>query len=123
MKEMELRKHATCALCGNKIMASGIPLFWRVTVERFGVDLAAVERQQGMAMMLRGNALLAYHMGPDEDMAKPFMPPVVLTVCEPCMLSPDRHLAELAGAAMSKQETEEGSTGEGAGHLVDYDDD
>jgi hypothetical protein len=109
MKEMELRKHATCALCGNRILASGIPLFWRVTVERFGVDLRALERQQGRAMMFNGNATLAYHMGPDEDMAKPLMPPVVLTVCEPCVLSSQRRLAELAQAAMSKQEAEEGN--------------
>ncbi len=104
MKELELRKHATCSLCGNKIMASGIPLFWRVTVERFGVDLRAIERQQGRAMMFNGNATLAHIMGPDEDMAKPFMPPVVLTVCEPCALSPDRHLAELVQAAMEKEQ-------------------
>ncbi len=52
MKEKELRKHATCAMCGNKVLASGLPLFWRVTVERFGVDLKAVSRQQGYSMML-----------------------------------------------------------------------
>ncbi len=103
MMELELREHATCVLCGNKIMASGIPLFWRVTVERFGVDLRAVERQQGLTMML-GDPYLASVMGPDEDMATPFMPPVVLTVCEPCALSPDRHLAELVQAAMEKEE-------------------
>lgn len=108
MKERELRQHATCSLCGNKILAAGLPLFWRVTVERFGVDLRALERQHGRAMMFNGNATLAYHMGPDNDMAKPLMQPVVLTVCEPCALSPDRRLAELTAAAMSKQEADEG---------------
>ena len=37
MKEKELRKHTTCSLCRGKIMAGGIPLFYRVTIERFGV--------------------------------------------------------------------------------------
>lgn len=88
MKEAELRKHATCSLCGNKVMASGMPLFWRVTVERFGIDMQAATRQQGLTMML-GSAGLAAVMGPDEDMAKPMMDAVTLTVCESCAL--DRH--------------------------------
>ncbi len=104
MKEMELRKHATCSLCGNKILAGGVPLFWRVTVERFGVDIRAVERQQGRAMMFNGNATLAYVMGPDEDMAKSMMKPVALTVCESCAFAPDRHLAELTQAAMEAED-------------------
>ena len=83
MKEKELRKHATCAMCGNKVLASGLPLFWRVTVERFGVDLKAVSRQQGYSMML-GSAEIALAMGADEDMAQPLMEPVTLTVCERC---------------------------------------
>jgi hypothetical protein len=87
MKEAELRKHATCALCGNKVLAAGMPLFWRVTVERFGIDMQAARRQQGLGLMLGG--ALAMHMGPDEDMAKPMMDAVMLTVCESCAL--DRH--------------------------------
>jgi hypothetical protein len=83
MKEAELRRHATCSLCGNKVMAQGMPLFWRVTVERFGIKADPVERQTGLAMML-GSAQLASAMGPDEDMAEPIMEPVVLTVCESC---------------------------------------
>lgn len=84
MKEAELRKHATCNVCGNKIGKSGLPLFWRVTVERFGIDMRTVERQQGLAMMLGGNGLIASIMGTDEDMAEPVMEPAILTVCETC---------------------------------------
>lgn len=83
MKERELREHSTCSLCSKPILHTGLPLFWRVTVERFGIDMAAMRRQTGLAMTL-GSAPLAGVMGPDEDMAKPMMEPVKLTVCESC---------------------------------------
>jgi len=87
MREAELLKHATCSLCSKKIGHTGMPLFWRVTVERFGIDLRAVRRQDGLAQML-GNTVLAAVMGPAEDMAQPVMDPVALTVCEACAMSP-----------------------------------
>lgn len=83
MKEAELRKHARCNLCHCLIGETGLPLFWRVTVERFGIDLQAVKAQTGLAMML-GNASLAAVMGPDRDMAKPVMDAHTITVCENC---------------------------------------
>lgn len=82
MKEKELREHSACDLCGKKILASGLPLFWRVTVERFGVDTAACQRQHGLGLML--GAPLASVMGPDEDLAAPVMEPKKITVCETC---------------------------------------
>jgi hypothetical protein len=84
MKEKELRECATCALCGEKIGKSGMPMFWRVRIERHGIDLSAVQRQTGLAMMLGGHAGIAAAMGPDEEMTKPLMEPVTITVCEPC---------------------------------------
>jgi len=84
MKEAELRKHAICSMCGNKVMASGSPLFWRVTIERLGIKFGPVQRQQGLTMMLGGSAALAAVMGPDEDLASPVMDTVTLTVCEEC---------------------------------------
>jgi hypothetical protein len=85
MKQAELLKHTTCDLCRKKVGETGLPLFWRVTVERFGIDLAAVRRQDGLAQFM-GNTVLAAVMGPDEDMAKPLMDPKVLTVCERCAM-------------------------------------
>jgi hypothetical protein len=66
MKEKELREAATCIICGKPFGHTGLPLFWRVTIQRFGVDMGAVKRQTGLTMMLGGNALLASVMGPDE---------------------------------------------------------
>lgn len=62
MKEKELREHADCSICGKPIGNSGLPLFWKVTVERFGLNVDAVKRQQGLGMML--GAHIAMVMGP-----------------------------------------------------------
>lgn len=83
MRETELRDSVTCALCGRPVGLTGLPLFWRVRIERHGIDLAAVRRQSGLALLL-GNADIARTMGPDEEMTIPLMNPITFTVCEPC---------------------------------------
>lgn len=82
MKESELRKHATCSLCRKPIGATGIPLFWTVTIQRWGVNMPALRRQDGLAAML-GSSVLAGAMGADEDMASQ-LSIAELTVCESC---------------------------------------
>lgn len=85
MKEAELRKHTKCSICGRKLGETSMPLlFWVVKARRYGVDLAAVQRQTGLTMMLGGSASLAQIMGPDEGMAKPLTDEVALTICEEC---------------------------------------
>ena len=85
MKEQELREIATCAMCGQQIGHTGLPLFWRVRIERYGVKIDAVQRQTGLAMMLDGHAALAAVMGPDEDMAEKISSKEI-TVCEDCSM-------------------------------------
>jgi hypothetical protein len=88
MKEKELREAANCAMCGKPFGHSGLPLFWRVTIERFGVDYQAMRRQDGLTGLLGGNVALAQIMGPDENIATPMMEPIKVTVCEPCSQKP-----------------------------------
>ena len=95
MKERELREAADCGICGKPFGHTGFPAFWRVRIERHGVDAGAVTRQQGLAMMMGGNAALAMAMGPDEEMTKPLMDPMEMTVCERCALEQRLCLAEL----------------------------
>lgn len=84
MKRAELLTHAKCNVCNKPIGHTGIPLFWKVTVERFGVDLRAMQRQEALGTFL-GSQALGVVMGPDEDMAKPMMDkPAIATVCETC---------------------------------------
>ncbi len=96
MKEKELREHATCDVCGQKILSKGLPMFYVVTVERYGVDFKAMQRQAGMEMML-GNVPLAQVMGPNEDMTESIMDSVKLTVCEgECAYTGPNRLISLA---------------------------
>lgn len=88
MKERELRACATCAVCRQKVLGCGSFLFYRVSIERFGIDLAAVKRQAGLEMMLNGHVALAQMMGPDQDMALPIMDPLTLTICDACAMKP-----------------------------------
>lgn len=98
MKELELRAAATCAVCEKKIGASGLPLFWRVEVRRYGVKLDAVARQDGLAALV-GSSAVARAMGADEDMATQIADTVTITVCETCGTLPVlvAELAELGG--------------------------
>lgn len=96
MKRAELLKHATCNLCGKPVGHTGIPLFWKVTVERFGVDLRAVQRQDALGTFV-GSQILGAVMGPDEDLAKPMMDkPAIATVCEACGTGKQTMVAILA---------------------------
>jgi hypothetical protein len=84
MRESELRQHAKCGLCGKSIGHTGLPMFWVVTIERYGLRRDALMRQAGLTMQLGGNAVLAGVMGPDEEMTMDLMDPVKVTVCEFC---------------------------------------
>lgn len=66
MKQTDLKP---CASCGKGVMHAGTPVFYRVKIESLGVDVGAVRRQHGLETML-GHAALAFHMGPQEDLAK-----------------------------------------------------
>jgi hypothetical protein len=83
MKEKELRERATCGVCGRKIGASGMPIFWVVRIESYCLKQDALQRQQGLGMFL-GHGELARIMGPDEDLAEYLIEPVELTVCGKC---------------------------------------
>jgi hypothetical protein len=94
VKEKELRDHAVCSICGKKIGHANIPLFWTVEIKRYGIKLEAVNRQQGLTMMLGGSAQLAAVMGPNEEMAE-CIHKVTLTVCEKCAVEESLPVAAL----------------------------
>ena len=96
MKERELRECATCAVCGQLIGKASLPVFWRVSMEYHGVNVEAVQRQTGLAMMMGGNGALAAVMGPDDEITMPLMEPGAITVCHDCGMQ-GVTVAELAG--------------------------
>ena len=99
MKEKELREHAICTVCKRAIGHAGLPLFYVLTIERYGVKMDAVKRQDGLSALLGGHARLAAVMGPDEEMTESLMDPGKITVCEVCAGVPHlvHYLAELVG--------------------------
>ncbi len=102
MKRAELLKHATCNLCSKPIGNSGLPLFWTVSINRYGIDMQAAKRSDALGTYL-GSQAIANIMGPDEDLAEPVMEaPVELTVCEKCAC--DRGLPIAAMAEHGRKE-------------------
>lgn len=87
MKQEELLKHSKCSICGEGVATSGLPIFSVITFQRYGLDMNAIRRQDGLAAFM-GHSQLAAVMGPNEDMAKKLGPPVKSTVCETCLMKP-----------------------------------
>lgn len=81
MKEEKLREISECNICHKKIGSTGIPLFWRVKLVRYGLKHNAIKRQQGLGIMIGPE--LAMVMGPDENMTEE-MSSKEITVCENC---------------------------------------
>lgn len=111
---MKLNEITKCAKCGKGVMHTGLPLFWRVTIERFGIDKAAVDRRHGLEMFFGGGgagARLAGAMGADEDIAHAVMDEVRLILCEGCACS----LQPVAVAALAELGQEEEAKSD-AGH-------
>ncbi len=95
MKQKDIKP---CSKCGKGVMHTGLPLFWKISIMRYGIDIDAVKRQSGLEMMLDGHATLANVMGPDEDIAKPVTGKMInITLCEHCAMenTPLAALAEL----------------------------
>ncbi len=94
MKEAELRKTMKCVVCQKPILHAGLPLFFRVTVERFAVNLGVLRRQAGLAQAM-GSRQLAAIMGPDDDVATRMQGPIEFGVCDTCACDSTPPLAAL----------------------------
>jgi hypothetical protein len=79
MKAGDLRP---CALCGQGVMHTGVPLFWEVRLQRMGVDLEASRQLAGMETFF-GHVALA-RVFTDPEIAKAFGEPRTILVCERC---------------------------------------
>ena len=84
MKETELRECAECAHCHEKIGHTGIPIFHRVSVQTYGLNAHAMQRQAGMEMMMGGHVGLAQVMGANEDLATEIGDATEVTLCSDC---------------------------------------
>lgn len=103
-----------CDLCGNKLCATGVPLFYRVRIERIGVDLNAVRQLDGLTMFFRGAAAIADAFAPSTDIAKPLQEtPDELLICDACAVrdrEPIMALTEIASTRKEAREKEKGAS-------------
>jgi len=83
MKEEELRELSDCIICKKGIGHTGLPLFTKLTIERFGLNKSALKRHTGLEMMISPG--LASVMGPNEDLADRLGDSIVVAVCESCL--------------------------------------
>lgn len=72
-----------CIMCGKGVMHTGVPLFYRVKIERLGILANEVQRTSAMEQFMGGNVAIAraFH---DPELTRVVMPEVTGLVCEPC---------------------------------------
>lgn len=94
-----------CLMCGKGVMHTGIPLFYRVKLERFGVLANEVRRVAAMEQFMGGNVGIAraFH---DPELTQTMMPEVSGLVCETCSMKP-WPVAMLAETANERKENKE----------------
>jgi hypothetical protein len=102
-RAMKHKDFKPCAYCGKGVAHSGVPMFYRVTIERMGIDARAVERQTGLEMMLGGNAMLANVMGPDADIGIPIGEADKGLLCAECAHNACLSFMGISGALAKEQ--------------------
>ena len=93
LKEDDLLKLGNCQVCGKQQLEGGEISFYKIEITRAGFDARALKRRLGLEMQM-GNAMLARHMGPNEDLAKIIDGPHTVFVHESCAAK-IHHLLEL----------------------------
>lgn len=99
---MHRKDFKPCAICHKGVMHTGLPLFWRVHIERIGVDMQAAQRQHGLEQFfggtLPGAVALADVFSDGAPIGKPMDEGKTVLVCETCAMA-DMPVAELAERA------------------------
>lgn len=83
MRRAELIAAAQCAACRRKVGEASFPTFYRLTLERHGLNLPALRRAHGEELLM-GSPFLAAALGADEDLTIRVMDPATITICEDC---------------------------------------
>lgn len=96
---MHRKDFKPCAICRKGVMHTGLPLFWRIHIERIGVDMQAVQRQHGLEQFFGGTSpgavVLADVFSDGTPVGKPLNEGTTVLVCEDCAMA-DMPVAVLA---------------------------
>jgi hypothetical protein len=91
-----------CPMCGKGLMHNGLPLAWKITMHRLGIDVNAVRREQGLEMLMGGSVALARAFSPNSEFGLEIEKPITVMVCEPCAL--DDRIVIMCGFPDEKDE-------------------
>jgi len=86
-RAMKHEDFENCIVCGRGMMHSGMPIFYRVTIETMGIDSHAVMRAHGLELQFGGGPLaarIANAMGPNEDLGLPIGDAHKTLLCHDC---------------------------------------
>lgn len=86
---MNIDQITNCKICGKGLAHAGIPIFYQVKIQTFGLDRRAIETQRGLEMMLGDAAPLARVFAPDPHIAKPVGEESTVLVCQSCAVAID----------------------------------
>lgn len=93
-----------CDCCGKPLCHQGLPIFWRVRLERMAVDRRAAEQHLGLTIMMRSPALASVFTG-HQPIANPmFEKPQELLICEECAIGKPLPILVLAQTADEREE-------------------
>lgn len=82
--DLQRRELTKCSRCGRGLLHHGVPLCYRVTIERLGFDAGAVQRRHGLELMT-GSPAIAEVFSTGEPLARRLWAAGGL-VCEPCAM-------------------------------------
>ncbi len=101
-KREDLGNHK-CCVCHQGVAHGGGITFYRLSVERFMLDVQGIRQTAGLEMHFGGGqagAVLANIMGADPDIAQPLTDkPITLFMCEDCACMKPKPLALLVEEA------------------------
>ena len=84
IKQSEIQK---CAACTKGVAHSNQHQFFVIEIDSYLLNHGAIRRQSGLEQYLNGNAMLAFVMGPDEDLASRISGTGRVWVCQECFLN------------------------------------
>lgn len=110
MTEIHRKDLQPCACCGRGVMHAGVPLAWRVSIERIGFDRREIQRQAGLESIFGGTTAAValadvFSTGPIGRTVEGSATTVL--VCEECAVSstlPIGVLAEIGATRDAKRE-------------------
>lgn len=108
MKREDLKN---CAVCDQGLMTNGDMTFYKISFQRFVVDMIAVRELAGLEMML-GSPALASVMGPNRDIAKELGGDASVLVCETCANLKQVFISQMMETALDEYCSDEPESGQ-----------